>query len=144
MLAQRWAVWSILRTKNDEVELYIDQHCGRMGEMCHMRDMKRRSDILDKTMEIFAKESYIGLYNISEKVCSRLPTVALNIALPYLGHSDPRGAVGVPHDGLLHQLSPLLPVVCHGLSLCCGLADPLHDIFSPLLLQPARLFFARL
>ena len=35
-------------------------------------------------------------------------------ALPCLGHLAPRGAVGARHDGLPHQLSPLLPVVCHG------------------------------
>ena len=37
------------------------------------------------------------------------------VALPCLGPLAPRGAVGARHDGLLHQPSPLLPVVCHGL-----------------------------
>ena len=35
----------------------------------------------------------------------------------------PRGAVGARHDGLPHQFSPLLPVVCHGLSPSEGLLD---------------------
>ena len=33
-------------------------------------------------------------------------------ALPCLGRLAPRGAVVARHDGLPHQLSPLLPVVC--------------------------------
>ena len=42
------------------------------------------------------------------------------IFLPCLCPLAPRGAVGARHNGLPHQLSPLLPVVCHGLK------RPLH------------------
>ena len=37
-------------------------------------------------------------------------------ALPCLGPLAPRRALGARHDGLPRQFSPLLPVVCHGLS----------------------------
>ena len=40
------------------------------------------------------------------------------------------------HDKFPHQLSPLLPVVCHGLSLCEGFAGPLRNFVSPSLFRP--------
>ena len=49
-------------------------------------------------------------------------------ALPCLGYLARRGAIGARHDGLPHQFSPLLPVVCHGWSLCEGFAGPLSDV----------------
>ena len=49
------------------------------------------------------------------------------VALPCLGPLAPRGAIGARHDGLPRQFSPLLPVVCHGLSLSEGFAGPLCD-----------------
>ena len=50
------------------------------------------------------------------------------IALPCLALHwlAPRGAVGARHDGLPRQFSPLLPVVCHGLSLSEGFSGPLY------------------
>ena len=42
--------------------------------------------------------------------------------LPCLGPLAPRGAIGARHDGLPRQFSPLLPVVCDGLSLSEGLS----------------------
>ena len=54
-----------------------------------------------------------------------------------LGPLAPRGAVGAGHDGLPHQLSPLLPVVCHGLSLCEWYAGPLRDVVNLALFRPA-------
>ena len=42
--------------------------------------------------------------------------------MPSLGPLAPRGAVGARHDGLPRQFSPLLPVVCDGLSLSEGFA----------------------
>ena len=56
--------------------------------------------------------------------------------LPCLGPLAPRGAVGARHDGLPRQLSPLMPVVCHGLSLCEGFAGPLRDVVNQLLSRP--------
>ena len=53
------------------------------------------------------------------------------LALPCLGPLAPRGAVGARHDGLPRQFSPLLPVVCHGLSLSEGFAGPLCDVITP-------------
>ena len=53
-----------------------------------------------------------------------------------LGHLAPRGAVGARHDRLPPQLSPLLPVVCHGLCLCGGFAGPLRDVVNLLLFRP--------
>ena len=49
----------------------------------------------------------------------------------------PRGAIGARHDGLPRQFYPLLPVVCHGLSLSEGLAGPLRDVVNPSLFRPA-------
>ena len=54
-------------------------------------------------------------------------------ALPCLGPLAPRGAVGARHDGLPRQSSPLLPVVCHGLSISEGFAGPLCDVITPAL-----------
>ena len=59
------------------------------------------------------------------------------LALPCLGPLAPRGAVGARHDGLPRQFSPLLPVVCHGLSLSEGFAGPLCDVITPALFRPA-------
>ena len=53
------------------------------------------------------------------------------------GPLAPRGAVGARHDGLPRQFSPLLPVVCHGLSLSEGFAGPLCDVITPVLFRPA-------
>ena len=47
-----------------------------------------------------------------------------------------RGTVGVRHDGLPRQVSPLLPVVCQCLCLCEGCASPLRDVVSPPLFRP--------
>ena len=58
-------------------------------------------------------------------------------ALPCLGPLASRRAVGAPHDGLPRQFSPLLPVVCHGLSLSEGFAGPLRDVVDPSLFRPA-------
>ena len=58
------------------------------------------------------------------------------LALPFLGPLAPRGAVGARHDGLPRQFSPLLPVVCHGLSLSEGFAGPLCDVITPALFRP--------
>ena len=58
-------------------------------------------------------------------------------ALPCLGPLAPRGAVGARHDGLPRQFSPLLPVVCHGLSLSEGFAGPLCDVITPAHFWPA-------
>ena len=62
------------------------------------------------------------------------------IALPCIGPLAPRGAVGARHDGLPRQFSPLLPVVCHGLSLSEGFAGPLCDVITPALFRPAPFF----
>ena len=51
-----------------------------------------------------------------------------------LGPLAPRGA---GHDGLHHQLTPLLPVECHGLSICDGFAGPLRDFVNSALFRPA-------
>ena len=56
----------------------------------------------------------------SDVMAINLATFPANVALPSLGPLAPRGAVGASHDGFPHQLSPLLPVVCHGLSLSEG------------------------
>ncbi len=48
----------------------------------------------------------------------------------------PRGAAGAHHDGLPHQLSPLMPVACRRLCLCEGFAGPLRDVVNPLLSRP--------
>ena len=58
-------------------------------------------------------------------------------ALPCLGPLAPRRAVGARHDGLPRQFSPLLPVVCHGLSLSEGFAGPFRDAVDPALFRPA-------
>ena len=63
--------------------------------------------------------------------------VARGYALPCLGPLAPRGAVGARHDGLPRQFTPLLPVVCHGLSLSEGFAGPLCDVITPALFRPA-------
>ena len=56
--------------------------------------------------------------------------IANCLALPYsLGYAR--------HDGLPHQLSPLLPVVCHGLCLCEEFAVPFGDVVNPDLFRPA-------
>ena len=57
--------------------------------------------------------------------------------VPCLGPLAPRGAVGARHDGLPRQFSPLLPVVCHGLSLSEGFAGPLRDVITPALFRHA-------
>ena len=54
-----------------------------------------------------------------------------------LGSLALREAVGARHDGLLHQLYPLLPVMCHGSCLCEGFGAPLRDVVSAPLLRPA-------
>ena len=59
------------------------------------------------------------------------------MALPCLGPLAPRAAVGARHDGLPRQFSPLLPDVCHGLSLSEGFAGPLCDVITPALFRPA-------
>ena len=61
----------------------------------------------------------------------------LILALPCLGPLAPRRAVGARHDGLPRQFSPLLPVVCHGLSLSEGFAGPFRDVVDPALFRPA-------
>ena len=59
-------------------------------------------------------------------------------ALPCLGPLAPQGAVGARHGGLPRQFYPLLPVVCHGLSLSEGFAGPLCDVIGlPLLRLPS-------
>ena len=63
-------------------------------------------------------------------------------ALPCLGPLAPRGAVGARHDGLPRQFSPLLPVVCHGLSLSEGFAAmPVHSAMLSLQIFSACPFF---
>ena len=62
--------------------------------------------------------------------------VALCLALPCLGPLAPRRAVGARHDGLPRQFSPLLPVVCHGLSLSEGFSGPICDVITPALFRP--------
>ena len=47
-----------------------------------------------------------------------------------LGPLPPRGAIWSRHE-----LSPHLPVVCHGLCLCEGFAGPLRDVVNPLLFR---------
>ena len=59
------------------------------------------------------------------------------LALPCLGPLAPRRAVGARHDGLPRQFSPLLPIVCHGLSLSEGFAGPLRDVVDSALFRPA-------
>ena len=44
-------------------------------------------------------------------------------------------AIGARHDGLPRQRSPLLPVVCHGLSLRKGFAGTLRDVVNPALFR---------
>ena len=52
--------------------------------------------------------------------------------------------MGACHDGHLHQLIPLQPVVWHGLCLCEGFAGLLQDVVSPHLLRSAALPLLRL
>ena len=61
----------------------------------------------------------------------------LQVSRPCLGPFASRGAVGACHDGLPRQFSPLLPVVCHGLSLSERFAGPLRDVVNPALFRPA-------
>ena len=90
------------------------------------------------------KVHLIGVYNnlppdVLEHLCNnKLIILALPcLALPCLALA-PRGAVGARHDGLPRQFSPLLPVVCHGLSLSSeGFAGPLCDVITPALFRPA-------
>ena len=56
----------------------------------------------------------------SDVMAINVATFPANVALPSLGPLAPRRAVGARHDGLIHQVSTLLPVVCHGLCLCEG------------------------
>ena len=65
--------------------------------------------------------------------CLALPC----LTLPCRGPLAPRGAVGVRRDGLPHQLSPVLPVVCHGLNLCEGFPGPLRDVVNPAIFRTA-------
>ena len=65
--------------------------------------------------------------------CVALPCVALRC----LGPLAPRGAVGARHDGLPHQFSPLLPVVCHGFFNCVSGKD--LPVYSAML--SIQLFF---
>ena len=72
--------------------------------------------------------------------CLAVPCLALPcLALPCLGPLVPRRAVGARHDGLPRQFSPLLPVVCHGLSISEKFAGPLRDVVDPALFRPALL-----
>ena len=72
------------------------------------------------------------------RACVRACVVCLQLfAFFCLGPLAPRGAVGARHDGLPRQFSPLLPVVCHGLSLSEGFAGPLCDVITPALFRPA-------
>ncbi len=73
---------------------------------------------------------------------TKVPTLHLDItvalpclALRCLGLLAPRRAVGARHDGLPRQFSPLLPIVCHGLSLSEGFAGPLRDVVYPALFR---------
>ena len=50
------------------------------------------------------------------------------VSVPCLGPLAPRKAVGVRHDGLPRQFSPLMSVVCHGLSLSEGFASAMLSI----------------
>ena len=79
------------------------------------------------------------LYPMSVWLRSRFcdASVFRAFALPCLGPLVPRRAVGARHDGLPRQFSPLLPVVCHGLSLSEGFAGPLRDVVDPALFRPA-------
>ena len=61
----------------------------------------------------------------------------LQVVVLVLGPLSPRGAIGARHDGLPRQFSPLLPVVCHGLSLSEGFAGTLCDVITPALFRPA-------
>ena len=63
-----------------------------------------------------------------------VPCIDRGIAL-YLFLSSARSC-GARRSALLHQVSPLLLVVCRGLSLCEGFARPLHDVVSTFLLRP--------
>ena len=58
------------------------------------------------------------------------PVFLIMICLSCLGPLAPQGVVGARH-GLPHQLSPLLPVVCQGLSFCEGFAGPVRYVVSP-------------
>ena len=61
---------------------------------------------------------------------------------PCIGPLASRRAVGARHDGLPHQFSPLLPVVCHGLSLSEGFAGPPREVVKPALFRPASFSIA--
>ncbi len=69
--------------------------------------------------------------------CELLVLFLLGLALPCVGPLAPRRAVGARNDGLPRQFSPLLPVVCHGLSRSEGFAGPLRDVVDPALFRPA-------
>ena len=74
---------------------------------------------------------------MGNSVARRMSGVLLiRLALPCLGPLAPRGAVGARHDGHPRQFSPLLPVVCHGLSRSEGFAGPLRDVVNPSLFRP--------
>ena len=72
---------------------------------------------------------YYGVENRASDLQQALPVITWSsLALPCIRPLAPRGAVWARHDGLPHELSPLLPVVCHGLCLCEGFAGPLRDV----------------
>ena len=81
---------------------------------------------------------FISLYSTQSSANRRIDEwILFGLALPCLGPLAPRGAVGACHDGLPRQFSPLLPIVCHGLSLSEGFAGPLCDVITPALFRPA-------
>ena len=123
-------------------------------------DLSDDTDLKDKSRQMYAKSQkfhmcstavkvklitayFSDVYMCALRVNSRKTTFQqLIVTLPCLGALAPRGAVGARHDGLPRQFSPLLPVVCHGLSLSEGFAGPLRDVVDPALL--ACPFFASL
>ena len=73
-------------------------------------------------------------YPLEHSICLvAMRNVICGTALPWSLSS-----VRSRHDGLHHQLSPLLPVVSHDFCLCEGCVGPLRDVVSPPLLRPAR------
>ena len=77
--------------------------------------------------------SWTDKANLSHNNILALPC----LTFPCRGPLAPRGAVGVRRDGLPHQLSPFLPVVCHGLNLCEGFPGPPRDVVNPAIFRTA-------
>ena len=75
------------------------------------------------------------IYNvrlIDSKAQYKLPCVAGHWSISFS-----RSHIEARHDGLPHQLSPLLPVVCHRMSLCEGFAGTFRDVVNFALFLPA-------